>query len=154
MKLLKNRVKTEKLSSSESEHSSDYSDSSSDSDSSDSTDSDVSASGPSSSRPKKIKREVKKEELSDVKTETIEIESDSIEVKKFCKKIHQILIKVPSSGEENERKAKKEADFQEFLEREKSARDKLAAIEALIRKKQFKKKNPDSKKPIVLSDSD
>jgi len=140
MKLLKNRVKTEKLSSSESEYSSDYSDSSSDSDSSDSTDSDASESGPSSSRPKKIKREVKKEELNDVKTETIEIESDSIEV--------------PSSGEENERKAKKEADFQEFLEREKSARDKLAAIEALIRKKQFKKKNPDSKKPIVLSDSD
>ena len=81
MKLLKNRVKTEKLSSSESEYSSDYSDSSSDSDSSDSTDSDASESGPSSSRPKKIKREVKKEELSDVKTETIEIESDSIEVK-------------------------------------------------------------------------
>ena len=65
-----------------------------------------------------------------------------------------LKIEVPSSGEENERKAKKEADFQEFLEKEKSARDKLAAIEALIRKKQFKKKNPDSKKPIVLSDSD
>ena len=154
MKLLKNRVKTEKLSSSESEYSSDYSDSSSDSDSSDSTDSDASQSGPSSSQPKKIKREVKKEELNDVKTETIEIESDSIEVNIITEKIHQLLIKVPSSGEENERKAKKEADFQEFLEREKSARDKLAAIEALIRKKQFKKKNPDSKKPIVLSDSE
>ena len=154
MKLLKNRVKTEKLSSSESEYSSDYSDSSSDSDSSDSTDSDASQSGPSSSQPKKIKREVKKEELNDVKTETIEIESDSIEVNIITEKIHQPLIKVPSSGEENERKAKKEADFQEFLEREKSARDKLAAIEALIRKKQFKKKNPDSKKPIVLSDSE
>ena len=151
---MKNRaVKTEKLSSSESEYSSDYSDSSFDSESSNSTDPDVSESGPSSSRPKKIKREVKKEEFSDVKTETIEIDSDSIEVK-IILKIFYFVIKVPSSGEENERKSKKEADFQEFLEREKSARDKLAAIEALIRKKQFKKKNPDSKKPIVLSDSD
>ena len=61
---------------------------------------------------------------------------------------------MPSSGEENERKTKKEAEFQSFLEREKSARAKLAAIEALIRKKQFKEKNPDPEKPIVLSDSD